>query len=90
MAEIGSDGEAEIFRSEGGGEFKCCFSEVCGRYRTEYEFMTAITSELNKCAECSLPILEVALLTARVCGSSLFGEVEMPNTTNSLWAETMN
>lgn len=70
-----------------GGKLKYRFSEVYGRHRIKHAFTTPDIPRLDGYTERGLADLKVTPLASRVRAGSLFGGVNMPSTSDNLWAE---
>lgn len=53
-------------------------------------FTTPGIPQLDGCAERRLPILEGAERAARVSAASLFGDMKMLNSNDTIWTEAMD
>lgn len=90
LADTHSDEETEIIRTDSVSEYKNRSSQLRGRPRNKRESTTLNAPfHLNEFAERLLAILQVAELYTHICACHLFGDVQMPNWTNSIWAQSM-
>ena len=58
LADTRTEGDVEIVRSDGGGEFRGRFSQVCVDNRIKQEFTTPDTPQYNGVAERGLALIE--------------------------------
>ena len=81
LADVRADGvpsEAEIVRSDNGGElFGGDFGYVCRQYCTKQEFINAKCPELNGIAERVLGVIKNGALAARIQAPILFPHFEL-------------
>ena len=93
LADVRADGvpsEAEIVRSDNGGElFGGDFGYVCRQYCTKQEFINAKCPELNGIAERVLGVIKNGALAARIQAPILFPHVQLPPL-ETLWAEAVH
>lgn len=89
VAHTRSDGETEIIRGDSGGGKKIPFRSYAILIEGSVISRLPDTPRFDRCAERGLVMLEVAQLVARARTDSLFGHVQMQNSTDDLCAQVM-